>query len=82
MRGIDCPEIRTKSEKEKKLAIAAKEFAHELLFEKEVEIKNIEREKYGRILCDVYVGGKNVCEAMLEAGHGRKYEGGKRGSWD
>lgn len=82
LRGVDTPELRTKSENEKKMAIAARDYAKELVFEKEVEIKEVEREKYGRLLCDVYIEGKSLCDLLISAGHGRPYSGGTRGSWD
>ncbi len=82
LRGIDTPELRTKSDKEKKLAVAARDYAQSLVLEKEVVVKNVELEKYGRYLCDVFVDGNSLCELLIAAGHGRRYDGGTRLGWD
>jgi micrococcal nuclease len=37
-----------------------------------------QREKYGRYLATLWVGGVNINEAMVEAGHAAPYSGGSR----
>jgi micrococcal nuclease len=37
-----------------------------------------ETEKYGRLLGDLYLGDTHVNTAMIDAGHGQPYAGGKR----
>ena len=81
LRGVDTPELRTKCTEEKKLAISARDFVSSLILNKIVEVKNIAREKYGRILCDIFVDGKSLCDLVIESGHGRRYYGGKRAKW-
>ena len=54
--GIDAPEIKGKSEEEKELAKQARDFVSNLILNKYVRLENVESEKYGRILADVYIG--------------------------
>ena len=37
--------------------------------------------KFGRIIGTPYVGDTNVCELLVEEGHARVYDGGKREPW-
>ena len=80
--GIDAPEMRGKCQSEKDMARAAKQFTVEKLRSAAtVELKNIQRGKYFRILAEVYVDGDNLGEMLVMAGHARKYDGGKREGW-
>ena len=80
--GVDAPEIRGKCAEEKSAARRAKQFTVQLLRSASViELKNIKRGKYFRILADVYVDGQNLAEALIGANHGRSYAGGKRLGW-
>lgn len=76
--GIDTPEIRTKDIKMKTRAIQARDALRELIMNKIVELKNVEYEKYGRLMAHVYVNGINVNEWMIQNGHGIVYTGGKK----
>jgi len=53
--GIDCAEIRGKTESEKQCAILAREHVDHISNGKIVRLENVSLEKYGRILADVYV---------------------------
>ena len=80
--GIDAPELRVKCESEKIKARAAKQFTVEALRSaKVIELRNIQRGKYFRILADVYVDGKNLADGLIKAGHARVYDGGKQLGW-
>ncbi|MBE7216387.1 thermonuclease family protein [Shewanella benthica] len=80
--GIDTPELRGKCQEEKELARLAKQFTVQALREAEViELKDIQRGKYFRLIADVYLDGKNLSIMLLEANHARPYAGGKRESW-
>ena len=80
--GVDAPEIRGKCESEKKLARQAKQFTVQALRSaKTIELKNIQRGKYFRILADVYVDGKNLADGLIKSGHARAYDGGQRLGW-
>ncbi len=60
--GIDCPE------KKQPFGTKAKQFASDLVYKKIVEIKPIERDRYGRTIAWVYVGGKCLNKELLKAG--------------
>ncbi len=80
--GVDAPEIRGKCIAEKKAARRAKQFTVEMLrTAKTIELKNIKRGKYFRILAEVYIDGKNLAESLISAQQGRPYDGGKRLGW-
>jgi len=78
LRGIDTPEIKTKSETEKHLAIKARDFLADRIMDKVVVLQNVSTEKYGRLLADVYYDGCLINELMLTSGHAVKYDGGTK----
>jgi len=78
LNGIDCPEIRGKTEDEKECAQLAKEELTKLLMDNIVELKNLQTEKYGRILADVYINGLHINNHMIERRLAVKYDGGTK----
>jgi len=78
--GIDTPEMRGKCKKEKALARTAKQFtvAH-LRAAKRIELRNMKRGKYFRIVADVYVDGKNLGQMLIDQGFAVVYDGGHKG---
>lgn len=47
------------------------------------EVGDVGYGKYaGRVLADVFVAGENVSNLMIEAGHAKAYDGGKKPVWD
>ena len=80
--GVDTPEIKGKCDSEKVTARAAKQFTVQALRSaKTIELRNMQRDKYFRILTDVYLDGKNLADGLIKAGHARVYDGGKRLGW-
>jgi len=80
--GIDAPELKAKCIKEKKLARKAKQLTVSLLRgAKHIELKNIKRGKYFRLIADVYVDGKSLANELLKAGYAVRYNGGKKKEW-
>ncbi|EPE37189.1 nuclease (plasmid) [Candidatus Photodesmus katoptron] len=81
--GIDTPEIRGKCKKEKTLAKLAKQFTVNFLNSKDIiELRNVKRGKYFRIVADVYVGNKNLSEYLIHSGLAVYYDGGvKSKNW-
>ena len=58
--GIDTPELRGKCEKEKKLGKKAKQFTVTMLRAgKTVELRDIKRGKYFRLVAFVFIDGKS-----------------------
>ena len=78
LNGIDCPEIKGSNENEKHCAQLAKEEMSKLVLGKVVYLKNIETEKYGRILADVYLEDLHLNKHMLEKRLAVKYDGGTK----
>lgn len=80
--GIDTPEIRGSDVCVKKIAYAARDYAKKLLTEaKTVELKNVERGKYFRVVADVYVNGESLADLMIKKGYAKPYDGGTKSDW-
>lgn len=77
--GVDTPEIKGKTEREKKLAQEAKAFTKNFLAQGPVSLSNCGRDKYFRLLCDVTNGqGKNLAQELIKAKLGYSYYGGTK----
>ena len=80
--GIDTPEKRGTSGYVKELAEKARRFTeHKLMNAKKIELRNMRRGKYFRIVADVYVDGVNIAKELIRVGLGKEYGGGTRPSW-
>jgi len=79
--GIDGPELRTKNEREKALALKGKSFTESFCLNKVVELKNHGKEKYGRVLAEVWIDGKSLGKGLIAAGLARAYDGGHKEPW-
>ncbi len=80
--GIDTPEIRTNCKKEKQLARAAKKLTVSLLRDaKVIELRNIRRGKYFRILADVYVDNISIGDELIKNNLAVSYNGGPKIDW-
>ena len=80
--GVDAAEIRGKCTIEKELARAARDYTKTMLQNgRIIELRNIQRGKYFRLLADVYVDGISLSEALILSGHARPYDGGTRQGW-
>ena len=76
LNGIDTPEMRGKCPKEKQLARQAKQHTVALLrAAKVVELKNMQRGKYFRIVADVYVDNVSLTQSLINANFGVPYFG-------
>lgn len=80
LNGIDTPEMKGKgvSDEEKEAAKQARDFVSNLVFNKFVRLENIESEKYGRILADVYIGDIHLNNLLLKERYAVKYDGGTK----
>ena len=79
--GIDCPEIKGKTEYERELAQEAKNALQKLILNKVVVLKNVKNEKYGRVLADVYLGDLHVNQWLLDNKYAVQYSGGTKTNW-
>ena len=80
LNGIDAPEIKGKdvSDEEKEAAIIARDVVSKMILHKYVVLKNIQTEKYGRLLADVYIDNINLNEYLITHRYAVKYDGGKK----
>jgi len=83
LRGVDAPELEAQCFKESRMAQAARNALKGLLAEGGVTIFNVGPDKYnGRVVADVATRATpNVSDALIAAGHGRPYGGGRRAGW-
>ncbi|MCY4561251.1 MAG: thermonuclease family protein [Flavobacteriaceae bacterium] len=82
---IDTPEIRGDCQKEKDKAKEAKNYLNNLLNNAQtIEIKNVERGKYFRIVADVYIDGELYADKIIHRGLATPYGdayGWKKKNW-
>jgi endonuclease YncB( thermonuclease family) len=82
--GVDTPELRGKCSEERKLATRSRQLTARLAQQgADITLREIQFGKFaGRVLARVVTaGGVDVGEALIEAGLGREYHGGRRVSW-
>lgn len=76
---LDTPEIRGKLPCEKEAARVAQRLIENLLKNaKRIDLTNIDRDKYFRILADVIVDGRSVKDLLLKNNLAYAYEGGTK----
>jgi endonuclease YncB( thermonuclease family) len=78
LNGIDTPEIKGKTEDEKTAAKQARDAVSNLILNKYVTLQNIETEKYGRILANVYIGDLHLNDWLVSERYAFKYDGGTK----
>ena len=77
--GVDTPEIKGKDKCEKDKARTAQRLVENLLKNaKNIELQNIQRDKYFRILADVVVDGKSVKDLVIKNHLAYEYYGGTK----
>jgi endonuclease YncB( thermonuclease family) len=80
LNGIDTPEMRGVgvTEDEKNAAHKVQEFVSKLILNKYVRLENVQNEKYGRILADVYIGDIHLNQLLLKERYAVVYNGGTK----
>ena len=85
LRGVDTPEKggRAQCDAERSAGQAATAFTEAALAGAgEVVIRDPEWGKWGgRVIADLVVDGRSLAAALIAAGYGRPYDGGKREGW-
>jgi endonuclease YncB( thermonuclease family) len=80
--GIDTPEMKDKRPEVKALARKAKQFVVKRLSEGQViELRNMQRGKYFRIVADVFIDGVSLGDELIKAGLAKPYDGGRKPEW-
>lgn len=78
LNGIDCPEMKSKDENERLCAEIAKQEVIKLVMNKVVTLKNLQTEKYGRVLADVYINELHLNKHMIDKRLAVAYDGGTK----
>ena len=78
LNGIDTPEIKTKNQEEKQIAKIAQQTLYDKIFNKNVILKNVKLEKYGRLLFDVYYDNQHLNKWLLDLNLAVPYDGGTK----
>jgi len=78
LNGIDTPEIKGKNADEKEIAKKARDELSTLILNKKITLKNVQSEKYGRILAEVYLEDVCLNDWMIEKRFAVKYDGGTK----
>jgi endonuclease YncB( thermonuclease family) len=83
LRGIDAPEMKANCRDEALRADASRMALQTMLSQGGVTVARVSPDKYGgRVVADAATRATaDVSSAMLEAGHARRYNGGRRESW-
>lgn len=77
--GIDSPEMTAQDQCEKRQAIRAKERVRELMASSgRITLTHIQRDKYFRILADVFADDVNIAQDLLGRGLAVPYDGGHK----
>ncbi len=81
--GVDTPEIRTKNRCEKQKARNAKKLVANLFKNaKRIDLENIHRGKYFRIVADIKIDGKSLTYYSIKNGLAYSYDGGTKKKMD
>ena len=81
--GVDTPEMRTKNKCEKALAKQAKRYVASVVQKaKRIDLKNIKRGKYFRVVADVELDGQSLSKSLLKKGFAYPYDGGTKSKVD
>ena len=70
---IDTPELKGKNSDPEK-AIEAKDFLNKLIADKEISIKRITKDRYGRTVAELFKDGVNIQELIVKKGYGKIYK--------
>ena len=82
IKGIDAPETKGKCQTEIDLAIMARDYLRNAINQSsQIELRNIERGKYFRIVGELYIDGKNISNNLIERKLAYYYNGRKKRSW-
>ena len=77
--GIDTPEKHGKNPCEKERARVAQRMVENLLKNaKSIELRNIDRDKYFRVLGEIWVDGKSVGDSLIKNHLAYPYDGGRK----
>ena len=71
IRGVNCPELKSRNLTTRNQAISAKNFTSKKLSNaKEIILENVARGKYFRLVADVWIDGHNLKDLLINSGLG------------
>ena len=73
MACIDTPELKGPKAKPIK-AKESKDFLNNLVANKEISLKRITKDRYGRTVGELFKNGLNIQKMIVEKGHGKIYK--------
>lgn len=76
--GIDTPEMKTQNHAEKQCAEIAKKFVSDKILFKIVELRDVQMEKYGRLLAKVYCDDICINDLLCQRHLAVSYDGGTK----
>jgi endonuclease YncB( thermonuclease family) len=81
--GVDAPEMRGTTDEVKALAMQAQQLTEKALQGAgKIELRNPQRGKYFRIICEVWIDGESLAEMLKAKGLAKDYDGeGARPEW-
>jgi endonuclease YncB( thermonuclease family) len=80
--GIDTPELKDKRDEVRALAYDARSLVVQWCeVGSRVELRRIRRDKYFRILADVWCQGRSIAAELVANGLARPYNGGTKEAW-
>ena len=82
LEGVDTPEMKARCASERRLAIRARDFVVARVQGRTVDLFHIQYGKYaGRVVARIRDAKGDLSSAIIAAGLGRAYDGGRRESW-
>ena len=78
MNGYDSPEMKTKNDEEREVAKLAQKALSDKIMGRDVILRNVRLEKYGRLLCEVYLDDLHLNKWMMDNRYGIAYGGGTK----
>lgn len=77
--GVDTPEKTGKKPCEKERARDAQRLVENLLkTAQSIELRHVERDKYFRVLAEVWADGRSIGDALIKNGLAYPYDGGRK----
>jgi len=77
--GIDTPELRTKNKCEKALGYKARDYVRSILKNaRRIDLNNVSRGKYFRIVAEIVADGKSIGELLIQKKYAYRYDGGTK----
>ncbi|MAZ48450.1 MAG: hypothetical protein CME65_07800 [Halobacteriovoraceae bacterium] len=75
--GLDAPELEQRSRDGREIGLESKRFLSELIQGKNIELHYSSRDRYGRILGHLYMGGMDINRKILEQGYAVSFLAGR-----